>query len=205
MSDEDFYSAIENFSVELKKAKRNVSICAEKLGGVAKTCLSEHKERSDIIRMLVEIHSKIAKIHLELGKSFEIVKEKYSAIRQESINATTDCTKNLEDKKSEFLDTWQKIDVQKEKIDNEIFKLIEKENALFTSVLKEYHTALSITTKMKEIDLKLNAVFFDFSEIIGRIDELSNLIRELSGKGAGELGKDFKSLKERREELYYIR
>jgi hypothetical protein len=153
------------------------------------------------------MHNQLSSVHHSLEDSFEGVRTRYAELREKSSAITGGCSRDLEARRRLFVALGKRI----EEAGGEpraLLGCLQDENALFSSALESYAAVLGSVTAMREVELRVNEVFNEFSEAIGRIDGLSRTMGEfLSHEETRAFEEELESLHRHREERVgrYIR
>jgi hypothetical protein len=160
-----------------------------------------------VVPRLVEMHNQLSSVHHSLEDSFESVRTRYAEMREKSSAITSGASRDLELRRKLFDELARRID-SAGKDPAALFQCMKEENQLFSRALDGYNAVLGAISTMRDVENRVNEVFNEFSETIGRIDGLSRTMSEfISHEDTRAFEEELEALRKHREERVgrYIR
>ena len=200
-------AGVDDFGRKLESSKRVLENLAAQLGALVRLSFSSPNMADKIIPRLVEMHNQLSSVHHSLEDSFESLRTRYSEMRERSSAITRGCSRDLELRRKLFDELGGKIEAAG-RDPSKLLHCMNEENRLFGRALDSYNAMLGALSAMRDIECRINDVFNDFSEAIGRIDGLSRTMGEfISREDTRAFEEELEALRKHREERVerYIR
>jgi hypothetical protein len=200
-------ASVEAFDRKLEASRKVLESLAAQLGALARLSFNTHAGAESVVPRLVEMHNSLSNIHSSLEDSFESLRTRYAGLRDRCAAVASGCTKELEAGRRRFEELGRRMEGSRRRPAG-LFKLVREENALFSSALDSYNAVLTTVSAMRDAETRVNDVFNDFSETIGRIDGLSRTMGEfISTEETRAFEEELELLRKNREEKVrrYIR
>lgn len=200
-------AGVEHFGRKLESSKKVLENLAAQLGALVRLSFGSIQNAESVIPRLVEMHNQLSSVHHSLEDSFESVRTRYAEMRERSSAITSGCSRDLEIRRKLFDGLGGRIDAA----GSDPLKLrqcMNEENRLFSQALDSYNAMLGALSAMREVEGRINDVFNEFSETIGRIDGLSRTMGEfISREDTRAFEEELEALRKYREERVgrYIR
>jgi hypothetical protein len=200
-------AGVEDFQRKLESSKKVLENLATQLGALVRLSFSSPNMADRIIPRLVEMHNQLSSVHHSLEDSFESLRTRYSEMRDRSSAITRGCSRDLELRRKLFDELGKRIEAAG-RDPSKLLQCMNEENRLFGRALDSYNAMLGALSAMRDIEGRINDVFNEFSEAIGRIDGLSRTMGEfISREDTRAFEEELEVLRKHREERVerYIR
>jgi hypothetical protein len=200
-------AGVEDFGRKLESSRKVLENLAAHLGALVRLSFNSPKSAQSVVPRLVEMHNQLSSIHHSLEDSFESVRTRYAELREKSSAITAGCSRDLELRRKLFDELGKRIQGAG-KDPSRLFQCMKEENMLFSRALENYGAVLGAMSAMRDVESRVNEVFNEFSETIGRIDGLSRMMSEfISHEDTRAFEEELEALRKHREERVgrYIR
>lgn len=200
-------AGVEDFDKKLESSKKVLENLAAHLGALVRLSYSAPRSTESVIPRLVEMHNQLSSVHHSLEDSFENVRTRYAGLRDKSSAITGGCSRDLELRRKLFDDLGKRIE-HAGRDPSKLLQCMKDENNLFSRALDSYNAVLGALSAMRDVENRVNEVFNEFSETMGRIDGLSRTMGEfISHEDTRAFEEELESLRKYREERVarYIR
>lgn len=169
-------ACIADLDRKLDGSRKVLESLSAQLGALSRLGFNARCGPESVVPRLVEIHNHLSNIHQSLEESFESVRTRYAAMRDRCTSLTSGAATAMEHRRKLFEELWNRIKKAGRKAD--LMRCLREENVLFSKALDDYSLVLGAVASMRDVDNRVNEVFNDFSETIGRIDGLSRAVSE---------------------------
>jgi hypothetical protein len=169
-------ACVSDLDRKLESSRKVLESLSAQLGALSRLGFNASCGPDGIVPRLVEIHNHLSNIHQALDESFESVRARYATLRDRCTRLTSDAAVGMQGRRKQFEELWKRIETARRKAD--LFMCLREENLLFSMALDDYNIVLEAAASMRDVDNRVNEVFNDFSETIGRIDGLSRAVSE---------------------------
>jgi len=169
-------ACISDLDRKLDSSRKVLESMSAQLGALSRLGFTAKCGPESVVPRLVEIHNHLSNIHQSLEESFESVRTRYSAMKEKCTSLTAGAATAMDNRRKLFEDIWKRIRKAGRKAD--LMRCLREENMLFGRALDDYSLVLGAVASMRDVDNRVNEVFNDFSETIGRIDGLSRAVSE---------------------------
>jgi hypothetical protein len=169
-------ACIADLDRKLGSSRKVLESLSAQLGALSRLSFNAKCGPESVVPRLVEIHNHLSNIHQSLEESFESVRTRYAAMRDKCTSLTSGAATAMESRRKLFEEIWNRIRKAGRKAD--LMRCLREENVLFSGALDDYSLVLGAVASMRDVDNRVNEVFNDFSETIGRIDGLSRAVSE---------------------------
>jgi|GEM_PF-4840764 len=147
----DFFIKLENFNKKIKNAQQEFAALSLDLG---KTVREPEAKK---LKKVGEISSKVSRIYHELGKYYAELKEEYAKIREQVTEVNS-------------------------RVDNFKEELRKKEGLeILQEAVKTYEGAIFVNSLFFEIHHKMSFTLQEFSDVIGQVKAIVEIIKGFSG------------------------
>ena len=200
-------SGVEEFSRKLESSRRVLENLSGQLGALVRLSFQGPRVTETVVPRLVEMHNQLSSVHHSLEDSFEGVRTRYAEMREKSSAITSGASRDLELRRKLFDELAMRIQ-SAGKDPAGLFQCMKEENQLFSRALDGYNAVLGAISTMRDVENRVNEVFNEFSETIGRIDGLSRTMSEfISHEDTRAFEEELEALRKHREERVgrYIR
>ena len=200
-------AGVEAFDRKLDASRKVLESLAAQLGALARLALNTGAGADRVVPRLVEMHNSLCNIHSSLEDSFESLRTRYAGLRDRCAAVVSGCMKDLKAGRKRFGELGRRMDGARRR-PPALLLLVKQENELFSAALDSYDSVLSTVSAMREAESRVNEVFNDFSETIGRIDCVSRTMDEfISTEETRAFEEELELLRKHREEKVgrYIR
>ncbi len=154
-----FYSDIDKFNRDIRNADEELLQYSNRFGNACRICLYTN-DKHEFFTVLDEILKGLYGVHRGLGR-YKDIKEEYKKISNHGNEILIDC-KNF---------------VEQERIGK------QKKNRDYDLILEYLVTAMFTTSDIIRINEKVNSMFLDLSDIIGKINAISAIIEKIYETG----------------------
>ena len=200
-------ASVDEFGRKLGTSKKVLENLAAQLGAIVRLSFNSPNSADTVIPRLVEMHNQLSSVHHSLEDSFEGLRTRYAGMRDQSSAITRSCTREMELRRRLLDELGRRIGTAG-RDPSKLLQCINEENRLFGRALDSYNAMLGSLSAMRDVEGRINDVFNEFSETMGRIDGLSRTMGEfISREDTRAFEEELESLRKHREERVgrYIR
>jgi len=200
-------AGVEDFDGKLSSSKKVLENLAAQLGAIVRISFRSTNAADTVLPRLVEMHNQLCSVHHSLEDSFESLRTRYSQMRDRTSAITRGCSRELEGRRKLFDELGKRIEAAG-RDPSKLLQCMKEENRLFGRALDSYNAMLGALSAMRDVEGRINDVFNEFSEAIGRIDGMSRTMGEfISRDDTRAFEEELEALRKHREERVerYIR
>ena len=200
-------AGVDDFERKLSCSKKVLESLSTQLGGIVRLSFGSSNQAETVIPRLVEMHNQLSSVHHSLEDSFEGLRTRYAGLRDRSSAITRSCTREMELRRKLLAELGGRMEAAG-KDHSKLLQCMREENRLFGRALDSYNAMLAALSAMRDVEGRINDVFNEFSEAMGRIDGLSRTMGEfISREDNRAFEEELESLRRHREERVgrYIR
>jgi hypothetical protein len=200
-------AGVEDFDQKLSSSKKVLENLAAQLGAIVRISFRSTNAADTVLPRLVEMHNQLSSVHHSLEDSFEGLRTRYSQMRDRTSAITRGCSRELEGRRKLFDELGKRIEAAG-RDPSKLLQCMKDENRLFGRALDSYNSMLGALSAMRDVEGRINDVFNEFSEAIGRIDGMSRTMGEfISREDTRAFEEELEALRKHREERVerYIR